>query len=63
MKLKKTRCPDCEQGIVYGPRGGRNGYWIRTVRWYIVDSEMYGSCIYCGACYEGRAEYQRQLKL
>lgn len=60
--LKNTRCPCCEQGIEYGPRGGRGGYWLRSVSWVIQDGR-YGGCCDCGACFAGKHNYNKQRKL
>lgn len=60
--LKKTRCPGCEQGIKYGPYGGRSGYWRRSVSWSIIDSQYCGCCD-CGACFVGKRDYDKQKKI
>ena len=61
-KLKKTRCSGCEDGIKYGPHGGRHGQWRLSVVWAIVDGQYVGTCD-CGACYTGKDEYSRQCLL
>ena len=62
-KLKRTRCQGCTAGTKYGPRGGKTGYWGKTVTWFVEGRELYGACEACGGCFEGRTEYQRQLAL
>ena len=61
--MKKTRCTDCESGLIEGPRGGKKGYWKRTVLWIKDGPKTLGNCLSCGACYEGLATYHRMLKL